>query len=71
MNDLDKAHIRALQTVPQPHNNPYFFTFWGLAQSRNRINEDRRKIIFGKMFGMMLPSVNEVEIVENEYGRNR
>jgi len=57
--DLDKAlatFVLANGAAATGHKVSIFFTFWGLNVIKKRSKPKVKKDIFGKMFGMMLPS---------------
>lgn len=57
--DLDKAlatFVLANGAAATGHKTTIFFTFWGLNVIRKTAKPKVEKDIFGKMFGMMLPS---------------
>ena len=57
--DLDKAlatFVLANGAAATGQKTTIFFTFWGLNVIKKAKKPDVKKDIFGKMFGMMLPS---------------
>ena len=57
--DLDKAlvtFVLANGAAATGERTTIFFTFWGLNVIKKRFKPKTEKDIFGKMFGMMLPS---------------
>jgi peroxiredoxin family protein/TusA-related sulfurtransferase len=57
--DLDKAlatFVLANGAAATGHKTTIFFTFWGLNTIKKTYKPKVEKDIFGKMFGMMLPS---------------
>ena len=71
--DLDKAlatFVLANRAAATGQKVTVFFTFWGLNVLKKVQKPKVKKDIFGRMFGMMLPSqFFETEIVSDEYVR--
>ena len=70
--DLDKAlatFVIANGAIASGKKVTIFFTFWGLNVIKRHKKPAIKKDFFGRMFGMMMPSIKQKTwIIENEYG---